>query len=374
MLIAIDPNDGRIEARTLSGGREINAFVAKWNGERNIYYAANPTRGKLDKKAEKEDVYAIEYLLSDLDPVDDESPEEAKARYLKQLESFTARPTMLMDSGNGLQALWQLKTPIALEAPIQLDPIKVKGKRKPITSQFSAEDQAKIDDAEARSAALMRRLGAPTGTQNIDRILRLPETINLPSKAKKAKGRVTCYTRLLWFEWSKYSLEDFPRDQEAPQKARDKRNGAAGSHHMKLPGGIADAYELDDTGNGHGFRFMRRQRHKGMDYEQAKAAILADEGRAGEWANRVDERQLERAYERAFLYDKDEDSDSGSELKHRLLQTSAEFVANFVPPDYLIDGWLQRRFVYSFTAPTGSGGNRAAHRRARGARLAAGGP
>jgi hypothetical protein len=38
-----------------------------------------------------------------------------------------------------------------------------------------------------------------------------------------------------------------------------------------------------------------------------------------------------------------------------LMQTSAEFVANFVPPDYLIDGLLQRRYVYSLTGPTGSG-------------------
>ena len=38
-----------------------------------------------------------------------------------------------------------------------------------------------------------------------------------------------------------------------------------------------------------------------------------------------------------------------------LIQPSAEFVGGFVPPDYLIDGLLQRRFVYSLTAPTGSG-------------------
>ena len=37
------------------------------------------------------------------------------------------------------------------------------------------------------------------------------------------------------------------------------------------------------------------------------------------------------------------------------MQTSAEFVAGFVPPDYLIDGLLQRRYVYSFTAKTGDG-------------------
>jgi DNA-binding PadR family transcriptional regulator len=37
------------------------------------------------------------------------------------------------------------------------------------------------------------------------------------------------------------------------------------------------------------------------------------------------------------------------------MQSSAQFVAGYVPPDYLIDGLLQRRYVYSFTAPTGSG-------------------
>jgi len=37
------------------------------------------------------------------------------------------------------------------------------------------------------------------------------------------------------------------------------------------------------------------------------------------------------------------------------MQSSVEFVTNFVPPDYLIDGLLQRRFIYSMTGPTGEG-------------------
>ena len=39
----------------------------------------------------------------------------------------------------------------------------------------------------------------------------------------------------------------------------------------------------------------------------------------------------------------------------RLLRSSAEFVAGFVPPDYLIDGLVQRRYIYALTAPTGFG-------------------
>jgi hypothetical protein len=38
-----------------------------------------------------------------------------------------------------------------------------------------------------------------------------------------------------------------------------------------------------------------------------------------------------------------------------LIQSSAQFVKGFIPPDYLIDGILQRRFLYSFTGKTGSG-------------------
>jgi RecA-family ATPase len=38
-----------------------------------------------------------------------------------------------------------------------------------------------------------------------------------------------------------------------------------------------------------------------------------------------------------------------------LIQSSAEFTRGFVPPDYLIDGILQRRFCYSLTAKTGTG-------------------
>jgi hypothetical protein len=38
-----------------------------------------------------------------------------------------------------------------------------------------------------------------------------------------------------------------------------------------------------------------------------------------------------------------------------VLQSSREFTANFTPPDYLVDGVLQRRFFYSCTAMTGAG-------------------
>jgi len=38
-----------------------------------------------------------------------------------------------------------------------------------------------------------------------------------------------------------------------------------------------------------------------------------------------------------------------------LIKSSSAFINGFIPPDYLIDGILQRRFIYSLTAPTGGG-------------------
>ncbi|MGL3108899.1 AAA family ATPase [Bradyrhizobium sp. BR 1432] len=38
-----------------------------------------------------------------------------------------------------------------------------------------------------------------------------------------------------------------------------------------------------------------------------------------------------------------------------LILSSAEFVAGFMPPDYVIEGVLQRRFIYSVTGRTGAG-------------------
>ena len=38
-----------------------------------------------------------------------------------------------------------------------------------------------------------------------------------------------------------------------------------------------------------------------------------------------------------------------------LILSGREFVAGFIPPDYHVDGVLQKRFIYSLTAPTGAG-------------------
>jgi hypothetical protein len=170
----------------------------------------------------------IEYLLGDLDPLDNEKPEEAKTRYLNQLNGdFEPKPSVVVDSGNGIQILFRLDHAIDLaKYPLATDD---KGKL-----ILGPEAGAIVADAEARSAELMRRLGTKPGTQNIDRILRLPGTINIPNAKKLRNGRVPCPTKLLEFNGASYPLDAFvpgsPEDggHHARQEHEDDADGVEG--------------------------------------------------------------------------------------------------------------------------------------------------
>jgi hypothetical protein len=232
VLTAIIP-DGATETITARTADEVDAFVRKYNGKRNLYYSVNPTWRPMNKKAAKTDIAAIEYALGDFDPNDGESVEDAKARYLAALGDDGSA---ILDSGNGIQVLWKLEERIVLGEPIK----NGKGEL-----EFSPEDQAKIDDVEARIKARMEALGAKAGTQNIDRILRLPGTINLPNAKKTGDGRVPCPTKPLRFNGATYDLNDFPKPEGSAAKSDPKQ---------RKTGAVLDDLE-DLIQNGCGNRF-----------------------------------------------------------------------------------------------------------------------
>jgi hypothetical protein len=192
VLTSVHADKGWIDTITAKTHDEVREFIGKWNGKRNLYYSVNPTRKEMTSKAAKTDIAAIEYLFADLDPADNETAKAAKARYLAALKQHKPINTATIDSGNGIQVLWRMATPISL-----------------------GNDDAKvIEDVENRVAALMISLGSKAGTQNIDRILRVPGTTNLPNAKKRKDGRVQCQTKLLSFNGATSTLEDFPAAEE----------------------------------------------------------------------------------------------------------------------------------------------------------------
>ena len=222
ILIGITP-EGHITASAAHNVTDADAFVSAHVGKRNLYYSVNRTKAAINKKPAKADIAAVEYLLGDLDPLDDEKSEDAKVRYLNQLNgTFEPKPSVIVDSGNGIQCLWKLTNPIVLGDATVKDPI--------------------VADVEARSAALMLRLGAKAGTQNIDRILRLPGTINLPNAAKLKRGRKPCPTKLIAFNEASYPLESF-----VPGSPEDGGHHARQEHYEERRAAIdVDALPVSD--------------------------------------------------------------------------------------------------------------------------------
>ena len=77
---------------------EADVFIAIHNNRDNLYYCVNPTKTALNKKPKKTDIAAVEFLLGDLDPLADEKSEDAKARYLNQLNgTFEPKPSVIVD-------------------------------------------------------------------------------------------------------------------------------------------------------------------------------------------------------------------------------------------------------------------------------------
>jgi hypothetical protein len=247
MLTAIVP-DGITRTKTFTDLSEAEKFIAKENaGGCNLYYSVNVTKQPMSKKARKEDIGKVCYLHADLDPHEDETADEFKERIWPLIEAFRPIPTLTVDSGNGFQLLWRLSTPITIS------------------------DAAVIADIEARNYALAVALKADPSTRNIDRILRVPGTVNYPNAKKRERGRTKCYAA--WREQYKYN---YPLSRFPPHVAPAETVDAPSEETTR-----------DESGSGYGYRFFAARKAAGEDFIDARAAILTDTGKAGEWARRV---------------------------------------------------------------------------------------
>lgn len=171
-LVAIDQK-GRVTARTFSPDQidKLRAWIDARQGLSNLYFHVNALRpGIANKKATKDDVATALRLHSDIDDT------TADERILK----FSPRPSVVVFSGGGYHPYWNLAHP---------------------TGDLSG--------VEASNMAIAKALGGDN-CHNIDRILRLPGTVNIPNAKKKRAGRKPTLARVVKADWSlRYSLDDF---------------------------------------------------------------------------------------------------------------------------------------------------------------------
>lgn len=174
-LVAIRTDQPGTEARTLRGAEEAEAWIAERSAA-NLYYHVNPLRREIHKKAERADVAALEYLHVDVDPAKGKEGEldAEKARILALIRAYPVRPTFVIDSGGGYQALWKLEKAVPLDGSLEA-----------------------AEEAALRNLKIERDLGGDK-CHNVDRILRLPGTTNWPTERKLKRGRVVAPTRVEW--------------------------------------------------------------------------------------------------------------------------------------------------------------------------------
>lgn len=155
----------------------------------NLYFHVNPVDRMMQKKSGKDDVASMEYLHVDLDPRPGEELQAEKDIFLKALtdgrpDSVPA-PTFIVDSGAGYHAYWKLDVPFRIDG-----------------------DAGKYNEAERYNIQLIAEFGGDS-CFNVDRILRLPGTLNRPDQKKIDKGRSTYLCELVEHNEVEYPLSTF---------------------------------------------------------------------------------------------------------------------------------------------------------------------
>lgn len=225
-ITALDPDAGPRDALTLRPGNYAAAaefLEAQTLLGRNLYFGFNGIDAECEvyagrPKAKKSDITGILGFHADIDPAPDASPEGVSTEKQNFLNIVPAalRPSVVIDSGNGLQLIWLLDQPIDLKERADRDDLirRVEWINKALSAAVSAPLQFLKADS----------------TQNIDRILRVPGTLNFPNRKKREAGRTECLSTVMLFERSHvFSLEsleaclrsDFPEFLDAkPQQAK----------------------------------------------------------------------------------------------------------------------------------------------------------
>ncbi len=155
-------------------------FIRKQDGLRNVYFGPNPVRGRLTKKATKDDIAELRFVYVDIDPRAGADLDTDRARIRGLIERYPCRPQMVVDSGNGYQLYWRLPEPLAADGNVEM--------------------------IEAVNRYLELALGGDS-CHNADRVLRVPFTYNLPNRKKQAAGRQKVLAKVEWEEEGAVDLE-----------------------------------------------------------------------------------------------------------------------------------------------------------------------
>lgn len=188
-LAAIEP-DGTLIGRRFKNRETpaLTSWVRGFVGKRNLYFHVNRLAVDVKGKASMTDVSHLDWLHVDVDPRQGEDIEKEQRRalgILKNPPDGVPRPSLIVMSGGGYQAFWRLSSPLSLEG-----------------------NASQADDASRWNKHLETIFGADH-CHNIDRLMRLPFTFNLPDKRKRRLGRQRAETYVEFTSDDVFDLSEF---------------------------------------------------------------------------------------------------------------------------------------------------------------------
>lgn len=209
----------------------LESWLKQNNGERNIYFHVNSPIRDLTKKADRQDIKSVDWLHVDIDPREGQDIKSEREVALNSLTSNLPKgvpaPSVIIFSGGGFQGFWKLETPIRVDGDLGL-----------------------AEDAKRYNQQLEILFGGDH-CHNIDRIMRLPGTINIPDAKKIKKGRKRELAKVVEFNDKIYPLGSFIPAANVQLAGAGFTNTTNDSNTVKISGNIerlATVDELDQWG------------------------------------------------------------------------------------------------------------------------------
>lgn len=202
VLTAIAIERKGIETRTFRPEDDVHGWLDVVGQNHNLYFHVNPVLRDVSKKATREDIAELAWLHVDIDPRAGEDLEEERERALALLRNppgTIPAPTVIVFSGGGYQGFWKLREPL------------------PINGAESA-----YEDAKRYNQQLEIEFGADN-CHNVDRIMRLPGSLNRPDKKKREKGRQVALAKVV--EWVPERVYDLSQFLQAPEVQKGNEFG-----------------------------------------------------------------------------------------------------------------------------------------------------
>lgn len=375
-LVAIDPNTGDLEGRTFEPNSwpAIQKWVTPRQGQKNLYFSVNePAPRAPHDKLDKTEIGRVRALHLDIDLPKSENQDplslaKLKPELLAKIDAIKKDPnapwpTFVIDSGGGFNALFKLEEKIEIDSP------------------------ETVETVEAHNLGLLVKVGADRGTHNIDRLLRLPGTVNIPNETKRKRGRQKSVSHLVdsYLE-EPISLHDAAAyappiaaetrpDSEKPSKLDiDMEEIRACLDFSDLPAHLQARFQVACETDGALLRLWRGDRSAGpgeddtgSGYSWALGAVLKRVGgfaptefgqllRVWDFSS-SDKGKINRRYiERAWLNSPDPTPSAREEFHPLASGWITQFDAADIPRRQFVHGrFTAKRYVSVLVAPAGVG-------------------